>query len=302
MSTNRKHCVIGASGFIGSHLYEFLQKQNEDVIGTGYPREAAHQGDLYYFDLSRTDISSLPLLGDQRTYLYFCAHQGTIEECAAKTKETRAVNVDSTIRMLEQVAEHNFIPVYFSTSAVFAGKRPDYTENDVPDPATEYGRQKAEVEQYIMNNFSRYLIMRLTKVYGTEADDNSLFTSWVNSWLSGRTVLAVPDSQIAPIHVTDVVSIVHRLLLQESYGLYHLSGPTTDSFMGFAQRLARYFPGVAASIEERSIHNLGLQEQQPSFRSLQTKKIEQTLHPLPLLTFDEACVKLTHVYRHAPAV
>ena len=95
---------------------------------------------------------------------------------------------------------------------VFDGTKPDYREADPVHPVTEYGRQKVAVEQYLERNFERYLIVRLTKVYGGNRNDKTLFSTWFDAWLTGGYVRAALDSYIAPLYVDDVIAVLKRLV------------------------------------------------------------------------------------------
>ena len=56
--------------------------------------------------------------------------------------------------------------VYISTEAVFDGKRGNYSENDMPQPITLYGRAKHEAEKVIQKQTGNYMIIRTSYIYG----------------------------------------------------------------------------------------------------------------------------------------
>ncbi len=79
--------------------------------------------------------------------------------------------------------------VFLSTSLVYAGDDVAHTEQDEPPPITEYGRQKVAVGKFINENFHNALILRLTKIFGVEKGDDTLFPAdRLDRMSSGQTI------------------------------------------------------------------------------------------------------------------
>lgn len=231
--------IIGANGFIGGHLYRYLKNKGRNVIGTSHRARNPNSG-LLHLDLRNPDTSfleAIPAIAN----VYCCAGVGVIDECKRNPESTAQINVHGLLQVLSHMQKKGGKPVYFSGNMVFPGTKADYTEEDIPEPITEYGRQKLVVEQTIQEQFEKFIIIRLTKVYGMTRGDNSLFTSWLTSWEENQTVRSVTDITIAPVYVGDVIETLGELTSRNESGIWHLPGTTSGTLFEFSEKLAHYF-------------------------------------------------------------
>lgn len=273
--------VLGATGFIGARLYADLKRRESSVVGTCTPRHIAPGQGLIPYDLAGSDPAAIPVY-DAPAWYYFCTQFGGIDFCKSHPQQTAAANVSGVIRVLERIRAHPATPVFLSTNMVFDGARPDYRETDPVNPVTEYGRQKAVVEQYIARNFERYLIVRLTKVYGGSKSDKTLFSSWFDTWLAGERICAAPDSYIAPLYVGDVIVVLRRLVEERVHGIVHVSGPVMASVSEFACLAASVLGAGAGRVEERPMDAFGFPEQRPRFNHLACDRLPDIMGGLSL--------------------
>jgi dTDP-4-dehydrorhamnose reductase len=279
----RTALVIGAEGFIGSRISRRLADLDWSVI-----RSTREQLDLR--SPSTRWLRALP----QMDYVFCCAQCGDIDECKRNEPGTRAVNVHGMICVLEALRDAMPVPVYLSSNMVFPGERADYDESDAPDPRTSYGRQKLEVEEYIRKSFSRSLIVRLTKVYGVERNDRTLFTSWLDGWTRQQRVDAATDLTIAPVYVGDVTNSLLAMIEGDRFGVHHVAGPEIASVCDFAVRLARRFGVAATAVEPVSRTLFSAVEARPRFQTLHSR--DDVSGEGDRLTFDGMVDRLLHAY------
>lgn len=282
--------VIGASGFIGNKLYNYFKSKGLDVKGTCYSKtfEGAER-DGMYLDLSNPDFSNILDLKNL-THVFFCNGVTNIDECKINRNSAYKINVTNTINLLENFIHTNVVPIYLSTDMVYSGTQENFTESDTPAPPTEYGKQKVEVENYITTQFSKYIILRLSKVYGIEKGDQTLFTSWLDSLMRHKTIFSADDVFISPIYVMDVVCALDSLVSWKHYGIFNLGGDETATRYEFSQRLAKFFNYDLSLIEKKSINDFKFIEPRPLYSSLSSSRIiEDTGIKLTSL---EDCFKL----------
>jgi dTDP-4-dehydrorhamnose reductase len=281
--------VIGASGFIGNKLYSYFTSKGLDIRGTYHSKtfEAAEK-DGIYLDLGNPDFSNILDLKDL-THIFFCNGVTNIDECKINRNSSYKINVTNTIKLLESFKHIHVIPIYLSTDMIYSGTKKEFTEYDIPTPHTEYGRQKLEVENYITTQFSNYIILRLTKVYGIEKGDQTLFTSWLDSLIEHKTIFVTDDNFISPIYIMDVINTLDCLLTRKQYGTFNLGGHETATRYEFSKRLAEFFMYDLSLIERKSISEFKFIEQRPLYSSLSSSKtIEATGIELTLM---EDCFK-----------
>ncbi|MFC2071636.1 SDR family oxidoreductase [Chloroflexota bacterium] len=282
--------IIGASGFIGNKLYNYFKGKGVAVKGTYYSRtfEGAEKEGIY-LDLGNPDFLNILSMKDL-THIFLCHGVTNIDECKTNRSSSYKINVTNTIKLLEGFRHTGVIPINLSTDMVYSGSQQNCTESDIPAPVTEYGRQKVEVENYIATQFSKYIILRLSKVYGIEKGDQTLFASWLDSLTERKTILAAADIFISPIYVMDVVHALDGLVTGKHYGIFNLGGHETATRYEFSQRLARFFKYDLSLIEKKSINDFGFIEPRPLYSNLSSAKaIEATGIKL---TSVEDCFKL----------
>lgn len=282
--------VIGASGFIGNKLYNYFKGKGLEVKGTYYSKtfEGAER-DGIYLDLGNPDFSNILDLKDL-THIFFCNGVTDIDECRINRNSSYKINVTNTIKLLESYRHSDVVPIYLSTDMVYSGTQENFTESDIPAPPTEYGKQKLEVENYITTQFSKYIILRLSKVYGIEKGDQTLFTSWLDSLMGQKTIFSAADIFISPIYVMDVVHALDGLVTGKHCGTFNLGGQETATRYEFSQRLAKFFKYDLSLIEKKSINDFKFIEPRPLYSSLSSSKtIEATGIKLTSL---EDCFKL----------
>lgn len=282
--------IVGASGFIGRKLYSELKAHKYPVIGTYFNNHKEIQKrERIYLDLNKDDFHLLRGLSPL-SHVFLCHGIAGIEKC--KNKSSYAINVENTVKLLDFIKQlnPNVIPVFFSTSMVYRGLSRYPTESSETLPLNEYGKQKLKVERYIKDNFAKVIILRLTKVFGTEKNDGSLFTAWVEKLIRNKNVYAIKDCFISPIYVGDAIKIVRKLIEGGSYGIYNLGGDYIASYFDLANKLVSSFSFNNYLICETSREELGLKQRLPKFNSVNSDKIYKKVKINP--TSLEKCFKI----------
>lgn len=266
--------MIGASGFIGRYLLSSYRLAYPDCVGTGFRHASA---DLVELDLRRPDVSRLRLRQTGHQAVIVCAACPNIAYCQKEPEASRAVNVTGTLELVRQL---DGLPVLFlSSDYVFDGSRGGYTEDDIPCPNTEYGRQKAEVERALPQLTDQYLILRLSKTYGFRRGDGTLLDELASTLMHGGVVQAASDQVFSPTFVGDVVDAIQHLQAEGRRGLVNLAAPEPWSRFDIAKQLA-----VALGVPHR-VHRIRLADipalaGRPLDTSLRSRRFDYPYTPL----------------------
>ncbi len=159
-----KICILGASGYLGSTLYDVMAADHQ-VVGT-----CCHcpSPGLVRYNMLRDDPENLPIDWNQIEAVVIAAGITRIEECAKDPQGTRQLNVAAVERFCQFAASRQFHVTFISTDHVYDGTpRQDgqlrmHHEQERPAPSTCYGQQKLAAEQCVAELVPRHLILRLS--------------------------------------------------------------------------------------------------------------------------------------------
>lgn len=235
-----KTAIIGASGFIGSHLLLKQRSRHPDCIGTS----SRHgQADLIAYDLRSPDIEPLRLVETGHEAVVIAAGQTGIDACQ-RDPDAHLINVLGTLDLIRQLGRQGMYVVYLSTDNVFDGKVGGYSDGSHPTPPTAYGRHKWEVEREIGNLCERYAVVRLSKTFGLRKGDGTLLDEMAAKLAGGETISAAYDLIFNPTWVQDVVEAIVAIQDLNLRGVINVANPESWS---------RYDLGVAVA-EALGVH------------------------------------------------
>ena len=247
-----KTAVVGASGYVGRRLLKAYREKHPDCVGTAFSRI---QPGLTPFDIREPDLAALRLEETGHRALLIAAAQPSVHRCEEQKVATRDVNVKGTLELIRQAGRASLPVIFLSSDYVFSGPGP-HDDGAAASPATEYGRQKALVEKEIPALAERYLILRLSKIFGLEKGDGTLLDDLARSLSEGREVLAAEDQLFCPTLVDDLSAAILAIQERGLNGTLNVSGPEIWSRYRLATETARALRADAARIKRISLHDL----------------------------------------------
>jgi len=269
--------VIGASGFVGRALMARLGRDRG--IGTWHAKPTK---DMPQFDATRERLSELrKRLPADITHVFVPFGLVNPEQCARDPSGTAEINVASVLRVLDDALKIGLLPVFVSTDYVYDGGKLLPAEDEPQTPNTEYGRQKAAVERWLMDRTEPWLIARLSKVVSGDTTTHSVLGQWVNDIREGRPMRSAIDQVFSPASVDDVAGAMVHLAEIGLNGVYHVAGPEPISryelnimLMDAVRSVDECITGTVESCSLRDIHFL---ENRPLNTSLSTQKLQKAI-------------------------
>jgi dTDP-4-dehydrorhamnose reductase len=265
-----KLIVVGASGFIGGHILRAAREAGVEALGT---QSTARRQDLTVFDLRRDRLEDefRDACLEGQVHVIVAAAFSQIDRCLLERDTSHAVNVDGTIRLLRDAVSLGAVPVFLSSSFVFDGRRGDYGDHATHSPISEYGRQKAEVERFVMQELPGALVLRLDKTVGDDPAEKHLLSEWWDAVQARRPIRCIQDQQFSPTFVDDVARGVVLACRQELRGVLNL----TNSECLLRSELAEQFvaeSGAASEVVQVSQSDLGFADLRPEKSSLDSSR------------------------------
>jgi dTDP-4-dehydrorhamnose reductase len=174
----KKILVTGASGFVGTNLTGLLSTSYK-VTGIYHRRKPTPQPGVKFIKLNLNESKNLEkvLQTEAPDCILHLAAISNASFCEEYPFESYQLNVYATVA-LAQYAQAKAIPMLFaSTDMVFNGTGAPYEPNDFPFPILQYGSQKQQAEDFLLNDFGRHYIIRLPLLFGFPRKGASNFFS-----------------------------------------------------------------------------------------------------------------------------
>ena len=226
----KKILVLGSTGQIGTALKKDLTKWCEATF-------------LNRNDLDFADIESLSakLKDFKPDFIINSAAYTDVDQAEEFQENAFQVNSLAVEKLSKLANSIGAVLVHFSTDYVFDGKKnTPYTETDIPNPLSIYGKSKLEGEQFVEENCSKFLILRTS---GVISKNNDNFVSKIKKLSKTKKELSVINDQITAVNFASYISEATSKILKKiedntenenRWGIYHMSGRESGSWFDFA--------------------------------------------------------------------
>jgi len=192
-----KILITGGAGFIGSHLYEKLKKDNNNVIAVDNFFHASKNPiieKVKYCDIRyKSDIEPYVKWSD---VVFHLAAQIHVDRSIISPQETIDINVNGTLNILEAVRKYNKEMVFASTSEVYGtAQTKKIKENHPLDCQSPYAASKVAGERLAYSYYKTYgtkvAILRNFNTFGNFQNDGSyggVIAIFTRQALQGKTL------------------------------------------------------------------------------------------------------------------
>lgn len=257
--------VIGANGFLGSHLVDALVREGLEVtafdrfsLPPSFHTQPARRitGDF----LNRSDLEEA--VRGQRYVFHFLSTTTPATAAGDPTLDIRT-NVAQTVELLETAAAAGVERVFYASTggAIYGDQgKAEYSEADRALPVSPYGIGKLTIEHYL-EFFRRthgldYTVLRISNPYGTRQHPNrkqGLIPIALRRIAQGEPVLQFGDGSMVRdyIYVEDLVRMILPLVRTSGrYRLYNMGSGIGSSVAEILQIL-RQVTGVDFAVDVR---------------------------------------------------
>lgn len=231
--------VVGAKGQLGREAME--------VFGAGH--------EVRGLDLPECDASDPGAVGPHlRAFrpdcLVNCAAYTRVDAAETDRDEAFRLNAALPAVLADAAREHGARLIHVSTDYVFPGDRPPpepYREEDVPGPATWYGRTKLEGERAVLERAPGSVIARTAWLYGRHGGNFPRTILRLALADPVRPLRVVSDQHGSPTWAGRLAEQLRALAEAGASGLYHAAGEGHATWCEFA-RLFLAAAGVAREV------------------------------------------------------
>lgn len=222
--------IIGGDSTIGSAIADACRDAGIHIERTSRrPGAEGHSLDLAQAAKTWANMPAVDVA-------YVCAAIAKLDACEMYPAQTSFVNVQQTRTLCEQLIAQGTHIIFFSSNHVFDGGVPMRRPTDLVSPQSQYGKQKAALESYLLSQRGSAAVLRLTKVVTRPWH---LLQRWERALRRGETLSAFMDLVFAPIPLLEVAASAITLGAEGHTGVFHLSGTEDISYYEAAKHFAQ---------------------------------------------------------------
>lgn len=167
-----------------------------------------------------------------------------VDKAESETELAMAVNGVAPGIFGEEAAKLGAFVIHYSTDYVFDGTKQDfYTEEDIPNPLSVYGRTKLAGERLLQQSEADHLVLRSSWVFGAYGGN---FTKTILRLAEDRESLNVVGDQFgAPTSAALLADVTAHLIRQYArsevfpFGIYHLAAGGVTNWCDYARYVIR---------------------------------------------------------------
>ena len=241
-----KILLLGAAGQLGRELRRSLACLGE-VVSCNHAQ----------LDLARADDIRAIARGVSPTAIVNAAAYTAVDKAEAEPEMAFRINARAPANLADEARYLGATLIHYSTDYVFDGtKSAAYSEADLPNPLSAYGRSKLEGEQAIAASGARHMILRTSWVYGLHGAN---FMKTMLRLGRERTELRVVDDQIgAPTWTRHLADATAQILgkPETPEGLYHLSAAGETSWHAYAEAIFQEAHGIGMIDKVPTVHRI----------------------------------------------
>ena len=232
----QKIWVCGARGQIGQAVNDVVDKLEFEMLDTDVD------------DLDVTDTDEVLRFGEMNRpdIIINCSGMTDISSCEENPSQAFKVNALGARNLAIVAAKMQAKMVQLSTDDVFDGRSTEpYTEFDLVNPGTVYGKSKLAGENYVKEFTTKHFIARSTWVYGKGQNFINGFLKKVDA---GEQLSIASDQFGSPTSANELARFLLHLVHTSEYGTYHATNKGVCSRYAFAQEILK-MTGKTASMQ-----------------------------------------------------
>ena len=225
--------LTGANGQLGRALQKEYQSEVEFIL-----TDMADGGAVKKLDISDLEAVKRCISETRPDVVINCAAMTNVDGCETNIEGAYTANALGPRNLAIVTGQQDIKLLHVSTDYVFNGaERPaPYTEFDVPDPISAYGRTKLAGEGFVRDFSHKYFILRTAWLYG---DGHNFVKTMLKLAENHDELTVVSDQKGSPTSAAELARLIHFLEPTEEYGLYHATCEGDTNWADFAEAIFR---------------------------------------------------------------
>lgn len=269
--------LIGSKGQLGTQFSKTLKLGKTELGSIDSVLENAVIFEVDVDELDITDISATSEYFKKNNFdiVINCAAYTNVDACETEKEIAFRVNALGPRNLAIMSSTYNFKFVHISTDYVFSGDSLEpYTEWDICNPQSIYGKTKYLGENYVKEFSNKYFIFRTSWLYGYFG--NNFVKTIIKLAKEKGELKVVNDQRGNPTNCIDLVHHVIKAMITDQFGIYHCTGNGECSWYDFACKIVE-FSGINCKILSCSTSEFPRPAKRPVLSSLDNMMLRCTV-------------------------
>jgi dTDP-4-dehydrorhamnose reductase len=270
-----KVLVLGASGFLGRHVYKKLLGNNlfTETVGTSY--------------LSSTEeLDSINVIDFHSFQEFYEKHNPDAVIWALMSISNEQQLIHSGLGNLLQLIDEQTKLIYVSTDGFFPNGKGNFDEDDEPtyldqkNPLSTYTNAKLDGENMIRKEHKNHIILRTGPLYGKDFQGkwDSRVSALLTKLKANEAYERADNIFKTFVHVEDLANAIIELLTTNLTGVLHVGPKTNESYYTFNLKMATLLNLENTLVQPNHIPAIEAREKRiPLDTSLNTSKCRSLL-------------------------
>ena len=274
MVFEQKILLIGATGFLGSKIFENL-KEKYRVLGTYNKNIPKKEKKLYFKYNGNLSTLENKIKKYQPSIIIHSAGSSDIEKCERNKNFAKKLNYELVKKSSFLAKKYKIKLIYISSDHLFDGKKSNYLETDITNPQNYYAKTKLMSEKYITKKLKNFLILRTNFFDGLNNKFKKNFLFFIYKSLSNnRKINLFNDIHNTPISIDQFNKILIKLIKKDKKGLVNVCGNERITKYKFGLIAAKIFSLDTKLITPIKYKKI-LKVKRPNDMSLSNKKLNR---------------------------
>lgn len=236
--------ITGGNGLLGTKLLVLAHPKYRIISLDCQPLPLVQYPSVEYVQCDITDWEKViqVLSRTQPEVVFHTAAYTNVDRCELEGEKCWNVNVLGTENVALACRSIGAKMIHISTDYVFDGENGPYTEEDIPNPISYYGKTKWKSEQVVQKILEDFVIVRTAVLYGYFPGIRLNFVTWLIDRLKNNEPVYITDDQYGtPTLADDLAKTLLVLYEQDKKGIYNGVGREYVNRYTFAQKVAEIF-------------------------------------------------------------
>jgi dTDP-4-dehydrorhamnose reductase len=220
--------IIGSQGMLGQDLVKVFEKDMS--------------WEVFAFDRREMDITSEESLRKKieeidPSVVINATGYNAVDKCESDEIEyelAKKINGFGPGMLAKICKEKDISMVHYVSDYIFDGEKGEYTENDKPNPISNYGRSKWLGEEEVKKNTDKYYLIRTSKLFGAPGKSTMSKRSFFDTMIhfsKDNSIMKIVDEEKSCFTYTPDLALETKKMIEEPvpFGIYHVinEGPCT---------------------------------------------------------------------------